>query len=105
MALADWDPRLMSPERALHLAGDWPVYYTAGKAELFQFGSQPDQIQLNQRCGKCHQSITALLQVTDVPDLVGLKSPETTTADQLSDVLRHLVTAHDIPLSGAPDGH
>jgi hypothetical protein len=102
--LADWDPKLISPERALRLAGDWPLYYTAEKSALSQFGGQRDQMQINQRCGKCQQSITALAHGHDVPDLTGLAGPPTTTADQLSDVLRHLVTAHDISLSGATDG-
>lgn len=108
MALADWDRRLITPERALELAGDWPVYYTVAKAELSQFGElQADQWQINQRCGKCDQSI-ALLASGRADILANLTAgtfetgPHTTTGDQLSDVLRHLVTAHDLSLSGAP---
>jgi hypothetical protein len=103
--LADWDARLLTPERALHLAGDWPVYYTIECAVLSQFnpeaGGEPmdDQWQVNQRCGKCDQSITMLARACHPVDTVS--GPHTTTADQLSDVIRHMVTAHNLSLSGA----
>jgi hypothetical protein len=98
MALADWDPRLISPERALRLVGDWPVYATAELAELSQFtpeGGGPaaaDRLQHNLRCGHCGQSVTLL---AEAPQL------STTTAEQMSAVLRHVVMAHDLPLSAA----
>jgi hypothetical protein len=97
MALADWDARLISPERALRLAGDWPVYATAELAELSQFGpEQADRMQVNLRCRKDGQSV-GLLGAPGV-------TYETSAGDLLSAVLRHLVTAHDLPLSGASDG-
>jgi len=105
MALADWDSRLIGPERALRLTGDLPVFFTAEVAELSQFSpegggqSQPDQVQLNMRCRACGQSIT-LLAAT--PDLVAprVEGGDTTLGDLISDVLRHQVMAHDQPLSG-----
>ena len=97
--LADWDARLIEPERALYMAGDWPVYYTFARSSLAQF-EQEDRAQIYQRCGRCHQSITALATTTEVPVMRELKGPQTTPADQLSDVLRHMVTAHDWSLSG-----
>ena len=96
MALADWDPRLLSPERALWLAGDWPVYATYDLAELSQYDAQPDQWQINLRCRKCDQSCGMLA--------TGDLSYQATIGDLLSGVLRHLVTAHNLSLSGAPDG-
>ena len=108
MALADWDPRLITPGRALQLAGDWPVYFDAGQARLSQYepeaGGQrlADQWQVNCRCGKDHQSITMLgrfsLREDGAPEWVEFAS--TTVGDLLSDVLRHMVTAHDLSLSG-----
>lgn len=106
--LADWDARLLTPERALQLAGDWPVYASAGMSQLSQFGSQPDQGQVNLRCGRCHQSCGLLGTFT--PDdrmphgLAAVKQPLTSIGDLLSAVVRHMVTAHDLSLSGAPNG-
>lgn len=108
MALADWDRRLISPETALRLTGDTGVYFTAQRADLSQYEPegggprQPDQLQINMRCGQCHQSITLLATA-------GLAEPEisggvTTIGDLMSDVLRHQVTAHDQKLSGG-SGH
>jgi hypothetical protein len=107
MALADWDARLISPERALRLAGDWPLYASCEKAQLSEFGSQPDQWQVNLRCDKDHQSMGLLGTVKLRTDntLASVYYESTSIGDLLSGVLRHLVTAHDIPLSGAPDGH
>ena len=110
--LADWDPKLITPGRALALAGDWPVYYTVAISDLSQFdpeaGGEPQsaQWQINQRCGKCHQSITELaaMKVPNTSPNVTFGGPGTNTGDQLSDVLRHMVTAHNQSLSGAPDG-
>lgn len=92
MGLADWDPRLLSPEKALRLAGDWPLYATDELAELAQFGSQPDRWQINLRCRKDGQSVALLGDGT---------SHTTTVGDLLSAVMRHMVMAHDVPLSGA----
>lgn len=100
MALADWDPRLITPERALQLAGDWPVYAGMTKAELSQFGSQPDRMQINLRCRRCHQSCGLLSVPRGGPQADD--GYLTSIGDLLSGVLRHLVTAHDLSLSGAP---
>lgn len=105
-----WDDRLISRERALRLAGDWPTYVGIDYADLEQYeaeGSeqkQPGQWQLNLRCGRCHQNC-ALLGTLDVQPgatLIGSVnyvafSPTT----DLSAVLRHMVMAHDVSLSGA----
>lgn len=105
MALADWDARLLSPERALALAGDWPVYAAYELAELSQFGdSQADRWQVNLRCRKCGQSC-GLLGIGHGPLGADLDhSYQTNIGDLLSGVLRHLVTAHDLSLSGATSG-
>lgn len=96
MALADWDQRLLAPGRALEMAGDWPVYATYDLAELSQFEAQPDQWQINLRCRDCGQSCGMLA--------TGAVAYQTSIGDLLSGVLRHLVTAHDFSLSGAPRG-
>ena len=119
MALADWDPRLMTPARALALVGDWPAYASVDLAELSQFEPegggprQPDQWQAHLRCGQCHQSVTMLASFQTVTGLAnGLASvlaagppamhgDATTMGDLLSAVLRHLVMAHDVSLSAA----
>jgi hypothetical protein len=94
--LADWDPRLISPEQALRIAGDWPVYASHEMASLSQFGDQPDRWQINLRCLECGQSCGLL----DAPRQVY----KTSIGDLLSGVLRHMVTAHDWSLSGATHG-
>lgn len=100
MAIADWDARLLSPARALELAGDWPVYASVEIAALSQFepeggGDQriPDQWQVNLRCRKCDQSCGLLG--------AGQTAYQTTIGDLLTGVLRHLVMAHDVPLNKA----
>ena len=105
MALADWDPRLMTPARALALVGDWPLYASVDVAELSQFepegggARQADRLQVNLRCGQCSQS-AAMLAAGNAASLEAV--PFTTTmADLLSAVLRHLVMAHDVSLSAA----
>jgi hypothetical protein len=102
MALADWDARLLSPERALWMAGDWPLYATFEVAQLSQFepegGGDPqaDQWQINLRCRKDNQSVAMLGDATSFTTSIG---------DLLSAVVRHMVTAHDQSLSGgSPDG-
>ena len=92
--LADWDPRLITPARALELAGDWPLIATAELAELSQFeGDQPDRWQINLRCAKDDQSVGMLGDDTPGPPA------QTTLGDLLSGVLRHLVMAHELPLN------
>lgn len=97
MALADWHPKLITPDRAIRLAGDWPVYASYEHAPLSQFGDQDDRWQINLRCRKCRQSCGLLGRDWGI-------SYETSVGDLLSGVLRHLVTAHDLSLSGASDG-
>lgn len=109
MALRDWDRRLIAPEDALRLTGDRAVYFTAERAELAQFAPEgggaalPDQLQINMRCGQCHQSVTMLAAEQDVT-AARLEGGETTIGDLMSDVLRHQVTAHDQSLSGGSRG-
>lgn len=93
-----WDPRLITPDRAIELVGDWPLYVDTGMAELSQFepeGGGPrqrDRQQANLRCQGCNQSV-ALLATDRRPMLT---SPSTL----LAAVLRHAVMAHDVALSG-----
>jgi hypothetical protein len=111
--MSQWDPRLITPGRALELAGDWPVYADADLAKLSQFESeagglteQADRWQVNLRCGKitdrgaslpgrCGQSITLLATIHSQASL--------TPAGLLSATLRHMVMAHDVPLNN-PEG-
>lgn len=69
-----WDDRLISRERALRLAGDWPVYASIGYAQLEQYEIEggdklPGQWQVNQRCGRCHASIALLATFAVRPGL------------------------------------
>jgi hypothetical protein len=127
MALADWSARLMPPERALHMTGDWPLTVSYELAELSQFETegapepQPDQWQINLRCAtvkgwrlggtaeagqhnagldrkvRCEQSC-GMLAASDHSAIL-------TIGDTfMSGVLRHMVTAHGAVLSGAGDG-
>ena len=97
--LADWDPRLITPARALELAGDWPLIATAEQAILSQYETegggppQPDRWQINLRCAKDDQSVGMLGDDTPGPAM------QTTLGDLLSGVLRHLVMAHELSLS------
>jgi hypothetical protein len=112
MPLSDWDPRLISPERALRIAGDWPFYHTLELARLSQFEMEgggaplPDQWQLNLRCGKpeCMASITKVLDTQQLNPDTGHAGDLLDAGTLLSAVLRHLVTAHDVPLSGSGEG-
>lgn len=105
MAEAVWDPRLITPGRALELAGRHPLYATFQLAELSQFepdgyaaaqagadGRLPDQWQINLRCKDDDQSVGLLATGTETFD--------TSIEDLLSGVLRHLVMAHNVSLSG-----
>lgn len=76
-----WDERLITRTRALELAGHWPLYLDAGPVVLL-------------RCGRCHQSCGAF------DSLIA----QTTVEEILSGVLRHLVMAHDVALSGVDNG-
>jgi hypothetical protein len=77
---AGWDRRLLSPERALALAGDWPVRFTP--LEDGSFHAICDAC--GQSCGRFYAPLALL---------------ETSPADFLSAVLRHMVMAHDTPLN------
>jgi hypothetical protein len=97
--MADWDARLITPGRALELAGDWELTATYELAELSQFEGeggapgQADRLQVNLRCAVCSQSIA------DMGD--GTGRVQIAVEGVLSAMLRHLVMAHDMPLSGA----
>lgn len=94
--LADWDARLITPARALELAGDWPLIATAELAALSQYEgdmSQADRWQINLRCAKDDQSVAMLGDDTPGPP------QQTTLGDLLSGVLRHLVMAHELSLN------
>lgn len=92
--LADWDARLITPARALELAGDWPLITTAELAQLStQQDGGTDRWQINLRCAKDDQSVAMLGDDTPGPPA------QTTLGDLLSGVLRHLVMAHELPLN------
>lgn len=122
-----WDDRLISREQALALAGQWPLTATYELAELSQFemegGAPPldDQWQINLRCSTakgwkpagpdraeaergdrgtaCGQSVAMLA--------AGGQAFTTNAEDILAGILRHMVMAHDVPLSraGKAAGH
>jgi hypothetical protein len=109
--LADWDPRLLAPETALHLTGDWPIYVSCERADLGQFdmeggGPSPQgaQWQVNLRCAAppCNgRSITLLASVPESEIRDGsIAGAPTDLGELMSAILRHLVMAHDQPLSG-----
>lgn len=78
-----FDARLMTAERLLQLAGDHPMRVT----------QHLDGADATLDCTGCGRAISKL------SDTIG--SPYEVTAGQLlQDVLRHLVMAHDVPLSG-----
>lgn len=116
MPLNQWRAGLMSPERALWLTGDHPVYVSCERAELSQFvmegGAPPqsDQWQINLRCalpGCDGQSITLLAAVPESEIRDGtLAGPPTDLGEIMSAILRHRVVAHNQSLSGGgnPDG-
>jgi hypothetical protein len=99
--LADWDARLLTPARALELAGDWPVYADLELAELSQFEPEAggktlaDRWQVNMRCRACRQSCGQL----GAWGADGYVPAATSIGDLLSGVLRHMVMAHDQALS------
>lgn len=96
--MSSWDSRLITPDRQYSLVAEWPYYTTFELAELSQFEPEaggerrPDQLQLNLRCGRCDQSMGVLPQSRAGMAQVG---------DLAAGVLRHMVMAHDVPLSGA----
>jgi hypothetical protein len=117
-----WDDRLISRDRALALTGRWPLTATYELAELSQFEMEgggepiPDRWQVNLRCSTargwrapapgprgaafpgdhrtpCGQSVAMLA--------AGGQAFVTNVEDIMSGILRHMVMAHDVPLSGA----
>lgn len=100
MAELVWDPRLITPARVLELAGKHRLYATYEIAQLSQFETeggavpaQENRWQINLRCKDDDQSVGMLS--------AGYVAYDTSIEDLLSGVLRHLVTAHDVSLSGA----
>lgn len=100
--MATWDNRLITPEGQYRLIAEWPVYFDVQTAELSQFeqegggAAQADQVQGNLRCGHCGQSC-AMIPRAVVPVMASM-------GDLAAGVLRHMVMAHDVPLSGANGG-
>jgi hypothetical protein len=99
--VANWDRRLITPQRHYELVAEWPYYTSYELAELSQFepegggGGQADRVQLNLRCGRCDQSMGLL------PSLPGERS---NVGELAAGVLRHMVMAHDVALSGLGKG-
>jgi hypothetical protein len=96
-----WDARLITPERSFALAGEWPFYAHRELAELSQFEMESggpsraaDRWQVNLRCARCDQSVAYLGDGER-------QFRQVTVAELMSGVLRHMVMAHDVPLSGA----
>lgn len=84
-----FDPRLMSADRLLRLAGD--------RALVLEGDPGLDNEVFRLRCRSCGGSTTVLT------DRRGEAYPVTGT-QLLMDVLRHMVMHHDIPLSGEKEG-
>ena len=81
-----FDPRLMSAERLLRLAGRHPMKF-----------SDPGPADLYLDCAECGKAVEVLT------DRRGGAS-KITAGPLLATVLRHLVLRHDLPLSGG-NGH
>lgn len=85
-----WDERLITRERALELAGRWPVYLEFDEIRAATY----------LRCCRCDQSCAAFeFGPGRSLNLLASRS-ETNVDDVLSGVLRHMVMAHDVQLSG-----
>ena len=99
--MPSWDARLITPERQYALVAEWPYYTTYELAELSQFEpegggpGQADRVQLNIRCGRCDQSM-GLLPASE--------RERATVGELAAGVLRHMVMAHDVALSGLGKG-
>lgn len=99
--MPEWDRRLITPERHYALVADWPYYTSYELAELSQFDPegggprQADRVQLNLRCGRCDQSMGLL---------PALPRERSSVGELAAGVLRHMVMAHDVALSGAGKG-
>jgi hypothetical protein len=82
-----WPEKLITQAEAFVLAGNWPVYVRS----WFDSASGPER-GIGLYCGKCDRSCGQL------------RREETTYSgsldEMLSMVLRHMVMAHDVPLSG-----
>jgi len=84
MAEPVWDDRLISRERALQLAGRWPVHFDVTRIHVYV------------RCLRCGQSCGRFVTTPGAPN----DSRPTDVEEILAAVLRHAVTAHDLALSG-----
>jgi hypothetical protein len=120
MMPSNWNDRLLPAERALDLAGDWPLTATYELSELSQFEGEsgpaderPDQWQINLRCATLRRMKLddpgqwATLPVEPCGQSVAMlaaagQSFTTSISDLLAAVVRHQVTAHNLSLSGAP---
>ena len=117
--MPQWNNRLLSPERALALAGNWALTATYENAELSQFeneaGRPPleDQWQINLRCsiqkrwkfGPENAEANAELERVACGQSVAMlaahgESFTTSVNDILAGVVRHMVMAHELALSG-----
>jgi hypothetical protein len=85
MASPAFDPRLITPARLLALAGEHPI--VAGPHLRM-----PPHLSVD--CGLCGQPIAKATDSKGVPYRFS-------AGQLLQDTLRHLVVAHDMPLSGA----
>lgn len=86
-----WDERLISQARALELAGSWPVSW--------DLVPEDGAGRLILRCGQCLQSCGMWLAGATPTG----NRRQTSADDMLAAVLRHLVTAHDLPLNKAAE--
>lgn len=119
---AQWNDKLLPAARALEMAGDWPLTATHEVAELSQFeneGGRPpldDQWQINLRCSTVRgwklddpEGSAALPRVAcgQSVAMVAAKDQSFTTSinDLLAGVVRHMVTAHNLSLSGSRNDH
>lgn len=120
MGLREWSGRLLAPQRALELTGDWPLTATYELAELSQFEGEsgpaderPDQWQINLRCSTLkgfkldNPAASAGLPAVACGQSVAMVAAAgqaftTSIGDLMSGILRHAVTAHNLSLSGAP---
>jgi hypothetical protein len=120
--MAQWNDRLLPAARALEMAGDWPLTATHEYADLGQFeneaGRPPleSQWQINLRCSTVKgwklddPDGSALLPRVACEQSVGMlaakdQSFTTSISDLLAGVVRHMVTAHNLSLSGTRNDH
>jgi hypothetical protein len=78
-----WPEKLITQAEAFVLAGNWPVY---------AWVEPNDAYEVSLRCEKCNQSCGQLRH--------GGSAYNGSLDEMLSMVLRHMVMAHDVSLSG-----